>query len=233
MSDTEPAAAAAPLAVVTTCKLPPFWPEDPETWLEQVEAQFHLRRVTADATKFYHIVAALDPPTARRLRDTIRTAPVGGRYDAIRARLLSTFSLTESDRANRLLNLRGLGDRKPSALMDEMVALLEGHPPCFIFKQLFINQLPESLQVPLATVVFLEARDFALEADKLWSAKVAAEANSPVTINRVGAGVATPRPRPADVTTDGLCWYHAEFGSKATKCRRPCSFSGNGQAGRR
>lgn len=26
-------------------------------------------------------------------------------------------------------------------------------------------------------------------------------------------------------SSDDLCWYHNEFGSKATKCRSPCSFS--------
>jgi hypothetical protein len=136
---------AAQLSAVQVCKLPPFWPDDPQTWIEQVEAQFHLRHVTSDSTKFYHLVAALDPPTARRLRDTIKSAPDGAKYPALKKHLISTFSLTESERANRLPNLHGLGDRKSSELMDEMVALLEGQRPCFIFRQLFINQLPASL----------------------------------------------------------------------------------------
>ena len=58
--------AAAPLAIVAL-KLPPFWPLDLETWIQQVEAQFHIRGIVADDTKFYHVVAVLDPPTARSL----------------------------------------------------------------------------------------------------------------------------------------------------------------------
>ena len=95
----------APLAAVAL-KLPPFWPEDPETWIQQVEAQFHIRGVVQDTTKFYHVVEALDPPTARRLRDTIKSAPAGARYDTLRICFVDTFGLTDADRANRLLNLR-------------------------------------------------------------------------------------------------------------------------------
>lgn len=204
-------------------KLPPFWPEDPETWIEQVEAQFHIRNITADSTKFYYVVAALDPPTARRLRDTIKSAPEGSRYTTLRTRITDTFALTESERANRILNMHGLGDRKPSEIMDEMLALADGHAPCFLFKQLFINLLPESLQVQLATVDFSNPRKVSLEADKLWGAKVAAEATS--TINKVNVKEKCQRALPVN-SNSGLCFYHAKYGSKARKCCRPCNFSG-------
>ncbi len=37
-----------------------------------------------------------------------------------------------------------LGDDKPSVLMDNMLALLDGHTPCFIFRSLFLECLPET-----------------------------------------------------------------------------------------
>lgn len=209
-------------------KLPPFWPEDPDTWIEQVEAQFHIRNITTDSTKFYHVVAALDPPTARRLRDTIKSAPEGSRYTTLRNRITDTFALTESERANRILNMHGLGDRKPSEIMDELLALADGHTPCFLFKQLFINLLPEALQVQLATVDFSNPRKFALEADKLWGAKVAAEAAT--TINKVNVKEKYKQTVPGPVKSNsnsGLCFYHAKFGTNARKCRGPCNFSEN------
>ena len=30
--------------------------------------------------------------------------------------------------------------------------------------------------------------------------------------------------------TNGLCYYHRKYGSKAYKCQSPCSFQGNGQS---
>ncbi|XP_069758941.1 uncharacterized protein [Narcine bancroftii] len=41
-------------------------------------------------------------------------------------------------RVSNLLHLDDLGDRTPSALMDEMLTLEEGHKPCLIFEQAFL-----------------------------------------------------------------------------------------------
>jgi len=143
--------------------------------------------------------------------------------------------LTESERANRLLNLHGLDDRKLSELMDEMVALLEEQRPCFIFRQLFINQLPASLQVQMANVEFQDAHQFAHEADKYWNAKVIADSSNHSSISRVvPEKISAPRQRPSEVPLKekSLCFFHAKYGSKAHRCRQPCSFKGNSQAGR-
>ena len=41
-------------------KLPTFWAQQPKVWFLQAEAQFHIRKITDDTTKYYHVVAALD-----------------------------------------------------------------------------------------------------------------------------------------------------------------------------
>ena len=212
-------------------KLPPFWPEDPETWIEQVEAQFHIRNISADDTKFYYVVAALDPPTARRLRDTIRGAPTGQKYATLRKRLIDTFGLDESTRAKKILSIRGLGDRKPSQLMDEMLALADGHGTCFLFKQVFIDQLPEPLQIQLSTADFSDPRKFALQADKLWAAKISCDAIAAINKLSINTNKSNKKFHKDRPNTEGLCFYHAKFGSDAHKCRQPCSFAGNGPAG--
>ena len=50
-------------------KLPPFWISQPGVWFQQAEAQFTLRNITADDTKYFYVVAALDQETASRLID--------------------------------------------------------------------------------------------------------------------------------------------------------------------
>ena len=208
-------------------KLPQFWPSDPETWFHQVEAQFHIINISVDDTKFYHVVAVLDPPTARRIRDTIRNAPTGQRYETLRKRLCGAFGLDESERANRILAMRGLGDQKPSEVMDEMLAFADGHTPCFLFKQIFMNQLPEPLQIQLATADFNDPRKFALDADKLWLAKNACDASA--AINELA-----PKPNKTPVTRpriNGYCFYHEKFGTNAKKCCATCTFPGNDAAG--
>ncbi|GFQ85364.1 uncharacterized protein TNCT_452191 [Trichonephila clavata] len=41
-------------------KLPPLWKANPALWFVQLEAQFALARITADDTKFNHVISAID-----------------------------------------------------------------------------------------------------------------------------------------------------------------------------
>ena len=112
-------------------KLPAFWTSQPQVWFVQAEAQFHLCGITNEDTKYFYMLAALDQSTATRLLDLISQPPDEDKYTAIKDRLLETFGLSKQVRATRLLHLRPLGDSKSSSLMDEMLALLGGHPRVF------------------------------------------------------------------------------------------------------
>ncbi len=39
-------------------KLPTFWVSQPAIWVAQTEAQFELRRITVDDTKYYYVLEA-------------------------------------------------------------------------------------------------------------------------------------------------------------------------------
>ena len=217
-------------------KLPTFWPAQPQVWFLQAEAQFQLRNITSDSTQFYHVVAALDQDTAGRVVDLLSNPPEQGCYKALKDRLTATFGLSRRERASRLLRMRGLGDRRPSQLMDEMLALLDGHTPCLLFEQIFLEQLPEDVRLPLANADFSNLRAVSLLADTLWLARDQ-DVGATTTVSRVSA---VPKRRnkfsstSAEFTdTKGLCFYHARFGNKAHKCEAPCAFPGNALADRR
>lgn len=127
-------------------KLPTFWTSHPQVWFAQAEAQFAIRKITADETKYCYVLSALDQSTATRLLDLINQPPRENKYKAMRDRLVDTFCLSTRERASRLLHTRPLGDSKPSALMDEMLALLGDHPPGFLFEQLFLERVPEEIR---------------------------------------------------------------------------------------
>ena len=55
-------------------KLPTFWVSSPLAWFAQAEAQFELRKISQDESKYYHVVAALDNVTANRALSVI-TSP--------------------------------------------------------------------------------------------------------------------------------------------------------------
>ena len=206
-------------------KLPTFWTSQPEVWFAQTEAQFALRGITADETKYYYVIAALDQPTATRLLDLISNPPTDDKYGALKTRLTDTFGLSKQERASRLLHFRPLGDSKPSTLMDEMLALLGDHPPCLLFNQLFLERLPADIRIQLVDAKIEDHRALAKRADALWECRDASMESN-----------AVHRPPSTDGKQLGknFCFYHRKFGNAAKQCRPPCSWtSGNERAGRR
>lgn len=220
-------------------KLPVFWPAQPGTWFTQAEAQFHLRDITADDTKFYYVVAALDQDTAGRLIDVLNAPPAHGKYAALKRRLLSTYGLSRSERGSKLLHMRPLGDRRPSQLMDEMLVLLSGHAPCLMFEAAFLELMPEEIRLQLARMDFGDPRQLAAEADILWRSR---DRNtvSAVSLRVENSAVQTNTTRNV-AQRKGLehpngewCFYHKRFGKKATRCQYPCAYPpGNDKADRR
>ena len=124
-------------------KLPSFWTSSPTAWFAQTEAQFAIRGITQDDTKYYHVVAALDNETATRAIPIISSPPEINKYISLKSFLISAYDLSDEERASALFTQQGLGDFKPSERMDRMLSLLGTHKPCFLFKQIFLEQMPD------------------------------------------------------------------------------------------
>ena len=217
-------------------KLPDFWEQNASAWFAQAEAQFAIKEITADETKFYHVVASLTSATAGRVVSLLERPPARNKYAALKAHLLETFGLNESERARQLLSLPGLGDSKPSELMDHMLALLGDHQPCFLFKELFLQQLPDQVRLALANSAITDFRLLAREADKFFSAGKKCFAATP-TATSSDDNIHQPYSISATATmprrarqSGGLCFYHAKFGNKAKKCLPPCTYNASGNA---
>ena len=54
----------APVSAVSI-KISPFWSNDPALWFSPVEAQFTLKGITSQLTKFHYIVASLEPAVSK------------------------------------------------------------------------------------------------------------------------------------------------------------------------
>lgn len=201
-------------------KLPTFWSTSPVVWFQHIEAQFAIRGITQDSTRYHYVVSALDQGTATRLVDLLANPPSSGKYLAIKRALLDTYGLSRRERASKLLHFHSMGDRKPSEIMDEILSLLAGHKPCFLAEQIFLEQLPEDIRLQLAESDFQDPREVARRADVMWLAKREPPVHQ-IHVHRVATEVSSE-----------LCWYHKKFGKKAKKCITPCNLSGNFQASR-
>ena len=153
--------------------------------------------------------------------------------------------------------MTGLGDRRPSQLMEEMLHLHQGKAVCYLSKEIFLQQLPAAVRTHLSAEDFSDPRRVALRADRLWCDSLHAATPSsavvcPVSvssdapdallapISRRGTAPASdssPSMRPTTTTPLNrehqrtLCYYHKRFGARAHRCRSPCPWSGNGSAG--
>ena len=214
-------------------KLPTFWTTSPVAWFAQAEAQFVIRNITADDTKYYYVVAALDSSTATRVVSLLVDPPEDNKYAAIKAFLTGAYELSETERATSLLGLPGLGDSLPSELMDSMLALFGSHKSCFIFRHIFLQQLPDYVRSSLASSSTTDYRTLAQEADKIYL-------TGRPQLQEVNIQKSKPVPtasKQSPKQTFDECYYHHRYGKKAKKCVPPCKhhaqFQGNESQGQR
>ena len=133
-------------------KLPPFWPNDPTLWFAQVEAQFLIRNITTQETRFAYIIGSLQPEVAQEVRDILISPPSKDCYTHLKAELIRRTSTSEQKRLHQLIIAEELGDRKPSQLLRRMRQLLgENTLEEKILKQLFLQRLPTTVQSILAS----------------------------------------------------------------------------------
>ena len=245
------------MAVAAVIKIPPFWPADPQIWFAQVEAQFSTRGITAQKTKFDHIVASLAPEFAQEVRDLILTPPDTTPYDVLKEQLITRTAASEQRRLQQLFNTEDLGDRKPTQMLRRMQQLLgekAGDIDASFLRELFLQRLPSNVRMVLASTDTTNLEKMAQIADKIM--EVATPPISTITVssdlNQVRSEISdlrklvetqllvtrrqrrnsrgrSPTPTPLQTQND-VCWYHRKFGTSAHKCNPPCSKSENDQA---
>lgn len=223
-----------------TVKLPIVWTGNIAAWFVQAEAQFGLRGITTDQTKFWHVVAALDDVTATRAAFVLEDPPDDDtKYEALKKFLIAAFGFSEQQRAQQLLAITDLGDRQPSELMDVMLRFHGKHDrQCYLLREIFLRALPSAVRQGLANSQVKDMRELAAEADRVFAAcsqqclaplsmQEDLEVN-PVTGRR---GRRREEPRTSD---EELCYFHRRFGAAARQCRPPCAWrQGNDRTGPR
>ena len=239
--------ASARTIVAVSIKMPVFTHDDPDIFFIAAEAQFETRSppITADRTKFFHIISALPADVLSRIKDLIKNPPAANAYEALKTRLTETFAAPPEERALKIIESNSLGGRRPSALLDHLVSLAEGETIDFIIRAAFLRSLPKHVAELLRNST-ANLRELAAEADKHFTASgVPIAPSSRGEIQAVGAAVAcsddsttasscidavnrtsslsgSQSSKPQD---KNLCYFHERFGSAAKKCRAPCSMA--------
>lgn len=249
-ADSVPVSTVAAVTVV----LPQFWTANAQAWFDQAEEQFALRGVVAEDMRYWYVLASFDKATAIRICPLLSDLDTSNRYSALKHLLLSTYSLSDDQRARQFLSITELGDKLPSEVMDYMLWLHASEPTNFLLKFCFTRLLPATVRHALGAFQTKDLRKLAREADRLMAdfddraPQVALLRDS--SLKRPLLPPENPTPDVSAVTCsrrrpfnsfqhydchedehNDLCFYHRKFGDAAHQCRPPCQWSGNAQAG--
>jgi len=205
-----------------------------------LDSQFATANITQSITKFHWAVAKLPfslTPTIHPLaRDPTAVADPYGRLKEL---LLESYGMTDEQRTSKWLDYPMCGsETRPSVLWDNLSALRPASfdtPQEMVRRcnQLWATQTPEEAASAAAAAA---AATGPWQHSSLRNAQ-ARRSPSPYRRKTPGgdkAGDKSDRRRRSPTPgaakggrTDGLCFYHSRFGSKAHKCERGCTYQEN------
>ena len=151
-------------------KLPTFWPDKPEAWFGQEEANFRAR-ITSQKTQFNLVVVALDADTIIGVVDLIEQPPEDDSYDKLKSRLVQSFKLSTVNRIKRALEFPPLADENPIKLVDQIMALLRGATSEDFAKAVFMLKLPDGVRRTMWSEPLTSWTEMKARASRLWHAE--------------------------------------------------------------
>ena len=170
---------------VPNFKLADYWGNRPTLWFAQAEGNFELYGETSSRRKFFRVLNALPEDITRQVADLIEQVPDDNPYELLKGRLLGAAKVSDFQRAEKLMALPALGDRKPSDLLATMLEVCpRGWEKENFFTFLFMSRLPLNVRVLLKGVPTTDLQLLAEAADE------ASALHSPAGnyVNNVNAG---------------------------------------------
>lgn len=158
---------AGPSVSRVAVRLPPFWPEDPEVWFVQAEAQFQISGIREDTTKFYHVISQLDQRYIREVKDIVKNPPATDKYEKLKQELTKRLSISREHQITQLLSHEELGDRKPSQFLRHLKTLAADGVKDEFLRSLWSSRLPPHVQAIIVSQTGGSLEDVAELADKI------------------------------------------------------------------
>jgi hypothetical protein len=230
---------------MTRTPLPLFTPEEPHTWFCLADAVLASQNIVNSHEKIFKLMVAVGPLGVTAIKDILNDiGTIADPYAAAKDRLCRTFQRSAIDRCNAIIDYPSLGAKKPSVLMNEMLALLpQDEKPGHLFTTHFLRRLPQNMREHLAMKTFANPREMAEQADLIFhvqaAAPVVAAAGTAKNKNKNKKSANKRRQSPSPnrggrKQTPGpgrgpLCYTHTRFGVKAYECSDPkfCTFAEN------
>lgn len=127
-----------------------FSTTNPKLWFEQLEGVFTIQKIDSDADKFAITKANLDTHVLQEVADFFESLPTEDVYENFKKRVIKEFTDSSTKQLRKLLKGTSLGDRRPTQFLRELKTLSNGQLQPDMLKNLFLEQLPETLKYILA-----------------------------------------------------------------------------------
>jgi hypothetical protein len=218
----------------------------------QAETTFRRAKITCSLTKYDYVLQRLPMDmlvSVKELARRVRTGEVVDPYEQLEKKLTASYQRSPWQLTFNLLDMPDLGDRRPSVLMDTMLASLpDDCRPDRLFLALFLRRLPPDICYQLVAQDLQEPAAMATVADRIYDARpqggtlkavhqvataevCSADGRSPSPAGRCRPTNRRDRSRRRrgddDGDRSGLCFYHSNFGARASRCQSPCGWPGN------
>ena len=204
---------------MVSLKLPQFWTWHPASWFVHAEAEFEIRNIIRDSTKYAYVVQALESSVCRDLAIYLAAAPAAGKYDFIKNLLIRTYSPTLEAKGRQLLALPALqhqGEDKPSTLARRIIELSDSLDQ--VRQAILMDRLPADVQAQLATTPYTSVVVMAEDADRVMDQQ--RKQASVLAISKKQKA----KNKPKEKKDNFICEFHRNFGWEAQKCRSGCIF---------
>jgi hypothetical protein len=232
-------------------RLPDFYANSPQAWLDCLDSMFATANITQSITKFHWALAKLPFSLITTVRPLSRDpTTVNHPYKELQELLLRSYGLSAEQMTSKWLDYPMCGDARPSVLWDNLTAL---QPATVKDAQtvLFIRKLQRHISNLINPHAFKTPEELIQRCNELWVAQTPEEAaaataapaapspqspfqsarRSPSPFRRKAPGSnksgrrRSPTPGAArGGRSDNLCFHHSSFGNKAHKCEKGCSY---------
>ncbi len=172
-----PEGAKALIAAVSKVDLPAFWDADPVLWFRQCESTFRRAGTVSSGVKFDHVVGKLPNAVSLSCRSHLLSINFEDKdaYQRLKEHLCKNYSKSKWQQGYALMDHPGLGDRRPSQLLQDMRALLpEKEAEGVLFQCLFLKRLLTSMSDAVMAAGLENIEDMAAMANRLHDKPAAA-----------------------------------------------------------
>ena len=134
-----------------TFNIPPYNPNNINTWFLQMQALFNSKRITSQRSRYAYLVEKLPSEVANEVTDLLDPMPEDMPYDTLKAAIIKRTGKSDESKLRDLFNNVELGNRTPSQLLRHMKMLLgDNDMSTYVLRRLWLDKLPHNITQILA-----------------------------------------------------------------------------------